>query len=72
MNKTIETLFQSFLNAAPTGELAEDMHEISAEIDAQIEAGTVDCDIIGDYELAALRMGFYAGFAAAKGLKRAG
>ena len=47
------------------------MHRISAEIDAQIKAGAVDEDTIGDYELAAMKNGFYAGFAAAMGLQRA-
>ena len=71
MNKEIEALFENFLNAAPTGELAEDMHTISAMIDRQIEAGKVDADTIGEYELAATRYGFYAGFVAALEYQRA-
>ena len=61
-DKTVETLFESFLNSDPTGELAEEMHRISAIIDEQIAAGAVDPDTIGDYEYAASKYGFYAGF----------
>ena len=72
MNKnTIEALFENFLNTAPTGELAKEMHRISAEIDRQIEVGNVDADTIGEYELAAARYGFYAGFAVALEYQRA-
>ena len=71
MNNAIEMLFEDFLNAPMDGELAEAMHRISAEIDAQIKAGAVDEDTIGDYELAAMKNGFYAGFAAAMGLQQA-
>lgn len=71
----VEILFSAFLDAAPTGKLAEDMHTFSAAIDAQIAAGCVDPDTVGDYELAASKYGFYAGFFAAleytKGLKKA-
>ena len=68
---TVETLFNNFLNAAPTGELAEAMHTISAAIDAQIAEGCVDPDTIADYEYSAAKYGFYAGFFAALSLKKA-
>ena len=68
---TIENLFENFLNTAPTGELAEAMHRISAELDAQIKAGAVDEDTVADYELSAMRNGFYAGFVAALEYQRA-
>lgn len=71
MNETIETLFENFLENRHTGELVDALHRVSAEIDAQIEAGAVDCDTIGEYELAATRYGFYAGFAAALELQAA-
>lgn len=71
MNDTIETLFMSFLETPPSGELAEAMHKISAEIDRQIEAGAVDPMTVADYECVAARYGFYAGFAAAQGLQMA-
>lgn len=61
-DKTVEILFESFLNSDPTGELAEEMHRISAIIDEQIAAGDVDPDTIGDYEYAVSKYGFYAGF----------
>ena len=61
-DKTVETLFERFLSSDPSGELAEAMHTISAAIDAQIEAGNVDPDTISDYEYAAMKYGFYAGF----------
>ncbi len=64
MNEIIETLFENFLETRSTGTVADEMHRISAEIDAQIEAGAVEYDTIGEYELAAMRVGFYAGFAA--------
>lgn len=67
----IENLFENFLNSTPTGELAEAMHRISAEIDAQIKTQTVDEDAIADYELSAMRNGFYAGFVAALEYQRA-
>lgn len=65
MNETIETLFENFLETRHAGELVNELHRISREIDAQIEAGAVEHDTIGEYELAATRYGFYAGFAAA-------
>ena len=71
MNDTIETLFMSFLETPPSGELAEAIHKISAEIDRQIETGAVDPMTVADYERAAARYGFYAGFAAAQGLQMA-
>ena len=64
-DKTVETLFNSFLHADPGGDLAEAMHSISATIDAQIEAGAVDPDTIADYEYSAMKFGFYSGYLAA-------
>lgn len=71
MNKTIETLFENFLETRHAGELVDELHRIGGMIDTQIEAGAVDCDTIGEYELAATRYGFYAGFAAALELQAA-
>lgn len=71
MNETIEILFENFLENRHTGELVDELHRISYDVDAQIEAGAVDYDIIGAYELAATRYGFYAGFAAALELQAA-
>lgn len=71
MNKMLEILFMNFLESAPIGELAEEMHRLSAEIDSQIDAGTVDADTIGDYECAAMKYGFAGGFAAAMQLANA-
>ena len=62
MNRIIEILFENYLNTDHTGDVAEELHKISAEIDRQIEAGDVDANAIGDYELAAARLGFYEGF----------
>ncbi len=70
-DKTVEILFESFLSSDPSGELAEAMHNISAALDAQIEAGAVDPDTVADYELAAMKYGFYAGFVAALNLQAA-
>ena len=67
-DKTLEILFENFLSSDPYGELAEAMHTVSAAIDAQIEAGAVDPDTVADYELAAMKYGFYAGFFAAMNL----
>ena len=64
-DKTVEILFESFLNSDPTGELAEEMHRISAIIDEQIAAGDVDPDTIADYEYSAMKFGFYSGYLAA-------
>ena len=69
--ETMEILFNDFLNSDPRGELAEAMHEYSAAIDAQIEMGSVDPDIVTDYELAAIRYGYYAGFMAALDMQTA-
>lgn len=65
MNKVLETLFMNFLETAPTGPLAAEMQRLSSVIDQQVEAGNVDADIIGDYECAAMKYGFAAGYAAA-------
>ena len=70
-DKTVETLFERFLSSDPSGELAEAMHTISAAIDVQIEMGSVDPDIVADYELAAIRYGYYAGFMAALDMQTA-
>lgn len=64
-DKTLETLFESFLSSDPSGELAEAMHNISAALDAQIEAGAVDPDTVADYEYSAMKFGFYSGYLAA-------
>lgn len=71
MNETIEMLLDGFLEARHTGELADELHRISTAIDKQITAGAVKQDVIADYERAAMRMGFYAGFAAALELQAA-
>ena len=71
MNETIETLFEDFLEEHPAGELAAELHRISAAIDEQIASGAVKQETIADYELAAMRMGYYAGFAAAMELQSA-
>ena len=72
-NKTIDALFEIFINSTPTGELAEAMHTVSAAVDAAIEAGDVDkaIELTGDHELAATRLGYYAGFLAGLELGRA-
>lgn len=72
-SKIIEIWFDRFINAtALGGELAADMHKISAAIDAAIEAGDADkaIELAGDYELAATRFGYYAGFQRASELLR--
>ena len=71
MNETIETLFEDFLEEHPAGELAAELHSLSAAIDEQIASGAVKQETIADYELAAMRMGYYAGFAAALELCKA-
>ena len=68
---TVETLFINFLGDNPTGELAKAVRAISATIDEQIANGCVDHDTISDYECAAMREGFYAGFFAALSLENA-
>ena len=65
MNEMLESLFMNFLETAPTGPLAEAMHRLSTTIDRQIDAGAVDADTIADYECAAMRYGFAAGYKAA-------
>lgn len=72
MNMTIETLFDEYLNTAQTGELWEELHTVSAAIDAAIEAGDVGkaMELTGEYELAAARCGFFAGFMAALELRQ--
>lgn len=72
-NATIEILFDRFINTTPEGELAEAMHRISADVDAAIEAGDADkaIELTADHELAASRLGFYAGFLAGLELGRA-
>lgn len=72
-NATIETLFSRFIDAAPEGELAETMHKISAAVDAAIEAGDTGkaIELTGEHELAASRLGFYAGFLAGLELVKA-
>ena len=72
MNMTIETLFDDYLNTARTGALWEELHTVSAAIDAAIQVGDTDraMELTGEYELAAARCGFYAGFVAALGLRQ--
>lgn len=72
-NTTIETLFERFINRAPEGELAEAVQQISAAVDAAIEAGDADkaIELTGDHELAASRYGYYAGFLAGLELGKA-
>ena len=71
MNEMLETLFMNFLESRHTGPLAEAMHELGGIIDQQIDAGAVDADTIGDYEYAAMKYGFAAGFVAAMELAKA-
>lgn len=62
-NEAVETLLTEYLNADHSGDPLNDaLHEVSSKIDGQIEAGTVDMELVGEYELAATRAGFYAGF----------
>lgn len=65
MNDTIEALFEDFLDEKQTGELAEELRRISSMLDVQIKAGAVTHNAVADYECAAMRLGFYAGYAAA-------
>lgn len=41
------------------------MHELGGIIDQQIDCSSVDADTIADYECAAMRYGFAAGYATA-------
>ena len=61
MNPAFEALFEAYVNATHTGELANELHKVSAEIDQQIEAGNVEAQTAADYEYAAARLGFYEG-----------
>lgn len=72
-NKTVEILFQNFLDTTQTGELAEAMDSISAAVDAAIEAGDVDkaMELTADLELASSRFGYYYGFLAGLELNKA-
>lgn len=72
-NRTIEKLFDSFISAPQSGELAEIMHDLSEAIDAAIKAGDADkaIELTADHELAASRLGYYAGFLAGLELYRA-
>ena len=64
-NDVIEVFLTEYLNANHTGKPLNDrLSAISSEIDRQIKAGAVDADIMGDYELAATRVGFYEGYKA--------
>lgn len=65
-NKVIEALFNDFINTPNQGgELGTELHRISRILDDQISAGTVDCETVADYEYAATKYGYYAGFKAA-------
>lgn len=46
-------------------EREEDVSIVSATLDGKVEAGTVSYEDLGEYEEAARRAGFYAGFKAA-------
>ena len=72
-NPTTETLFMDFINRAPEGELAEAMRQISAAVDAAIEAGDADkaIELTADLELASSRYGYYAGLLAGLELGKA-
>lgn len=74
MNKTVETLFDHFLNIHQTGELWEKLRIVSAAVDAAMETGDMDkaIELTADHELAAMRVAFYAGFQAALGLGSCG
>lgn len=65
MTSTIEILFDHFTQNHQSGELLEAVQRISAELDRQIEAGAVQHNTLGEYELAATEYGFFAGFFAA-------
>lgn len=71
MNEMLETLFMNFLESHHTGPLAAELHRLGGTIDQQIDAGAVDADTIADYEYAAMKYGFAAGFAAAMELANA-
>ena len=71
MDKMLESLFMDFLETTPTGPLAAELQRLSRIIDDQITAGNVDADTIAAYELAAMRYGFAAGYAAAEGSRGA-
>ena len=70
-NKTLEILFLNFLEEECTGKLVTELSRISAKIDAQIEAGAVEYETVGEYELLAKQVGFYAGFIAGMELQKA-
>lgn len=61
MNPAFEALFEAYVYANHTGELANELHKVSSEIDRQIETGDVDNKTVADYEYAAARLGFYEG-----------
>ena len=65
MNEMLESLFMNFLETAPTGPLAAEMQRLSRLIDQRVGAGDVDLDTIADYECAAMKYGFAAGYAVA-------
>ena len=68
MKNSMDILFREFLETEHTGKLAdlqEKMNRISAALEEQIEAGSVNLGTAGDYELAATEYGFYGGLAVA-------
>lgn len=73
MNKTVEIIYNSYLEdqeAAVPHELAADLSRISAAADDKLEAGSLTCADLGEYEEAAQHKAFYAGFYAALELFR--
>ena len=68
MNKTVEIIYNSYLedqDAAVPAELTANLSRISAAADDKLEAGSLTCGDLGDYEEAAQHKAFYAGFYAA-------
>lgn len=74
MNKIVEVLYMNYLeNVAQTdGKLAAALRAVSGAVDAALEAGTLSCDILAEYEDAAARCAFYAGFWVALGMGSCG
>lgn len=65
-------LWESYLEADPRFLTGQDtaVAEISGELDARAEAGTITDADLGEYELAARRAGFFSGFRAAMAYAR--
>lgn len=62
-----EILYDEYMNCNPAFQTAQeaDVAEISAILDKSVEAHSVSGEQLGEYEEAARRAGFYAGFKAA-------